>query len=113
MLSKQEQDFLRYWEESRLQKKKFLRQFSVGLPLSVLIVLVLFVNLLSGWYKRADMVVRSNSSIIIVVIIASLGIAVFMTIFSSKHKWDQNEQRYQELKLKEAKDSGQDATKSY
>jgi uncharacterized membrane protein len=112
MLSKQEQDFLRYWEDNRLKKKKFLRQFSIGLPLSVLIVAVLFVNILSGWYKRADMVIRSNSSVIVVVIIAAIGIAIFMTIFSSKHKWDQNEQRYQELKLKETKTPG-DATETH
>lgn len=112
MLSKQEQDFLRYWEANRLQKKKFLRQFSIGLPLGVLIVVVLFINILSGWYKRADMVIRSNSSVIIVIIIAAIGISVFMTIFSSRHKWDQNEQRYQELKLKETKASG-DATQTH
>ncbi len=111
MLSKQDQDFLRYWEANRLKKKKFLRQFSVGLPLSVLIVAVLFVNILSGWYKRADMVIRSNSSVIIVVIIAAIGIAVFMTIFSSKHKWEQNEQRYQEL-ISKTKASG-DATEGH
>lgn len=109
MLSKQEESFLHYWEENRLKKKKFLRQFSVGLPLSVLIVAVLFVNMFSGWYKRADMIIRSNGSVVIVVIIAAIGIAVFMTIFSSYHKWDQNEQRYLELKSREIKASG-DAT---
>ena len=101
MLSQQEKDFLRYWEVNRLSKKRFLRQFSIGLPLGVLIVVAIFFNLLSGWYKKADAVVRSNSSVIPVIIIALVITAVFITIFSSRHKWEQNEQRYKELKHKE------------
>ena len=110
MLSKQEEEFIRYWQENRSKKKKFLRQFSIGLPLSVLIVAVLFFNILSGWHERADMVLRSNSSLIIVVLIAAVGISVFITVFSSRHKWDQNEQRYKELLAKKEKASKTDAT---
>lgn len=100
MLSQQNKDFLRYWEENRLNKKRFLRQFSIGLPVGVLLVVLVFINLLSGWYKKAEMQLRSNSSLIPVVIVALLITAVFIAIFSSKHKWEQNEQRYQELKRK-------------
>ena len=110
MLSQQEKDFLRYWEENRLNKKRFLRQFSVGLPLGVLIVVAIFVNLLSGWYKKAEMVVRSDSSLIVVIIIALVFTVVFITIFSSRHKWEQNEQRYKELKQKAAKEFPGNAT---
>ena len=101
MLTEEEKDFVRYWEANRLNKKRFLRQFSIGLPLSVGMVLVLFINLFSGWYKKADMELRSNSSVLIVILIAVAAIAVFITVFSSKHKWDQNEQRYNELRVKE------------
>ena len=110
MLSDQEKDFLRYWEENRLNKKRFLRQFSVGLPLGVLIVVAIFVNFLSGWYKKAEMVARSDSSLMLVIIVALLFIAVFIAIFSSRHKWEQNEQRYLELKQKEAKEISGNAT---
>jgi uncharacterized membrane protein len=103
MLSQQEKDFLRYWEENRLNKKRFLRQFSIGLPVGVLLVALIFINLLSGWYKKAEMQLRSNASLILVVIVALLITAVFIAIFSSKHKWEQNEQRYRELKRKEEK----------
>ena len=103
MLSQQEKDFLRYWEENRLNKKRFLRQFSIGLPLGVLIVVAIFVNTLSGWYRQADMVIRNNSSLMLVIIIALLMTAIFIAIFSSRHKWEQNEQRYQELKQKAEK----------
>lgn len=101
MLSQQEKNFLRYWEANRLNKKRFLRQFSIGLPVGVLLVVVVFINLLSGWYKKAEMQIRSNSSLVLVVIVALVITAVFIAIFSSRHKWEQNEQRYQELKRKE------------
>ena len=104
MLSQQEKDFLRYWEENRLNKKRFLRQFSIGLPLGVLIVVAIFVNVLSGWYRQADQVLRNNSSLMLVIIVALVLTAVFIAIFSSKHKWEQNEQRYLELKKKAEKD---------
>jgi ATP/ADP translocase len=101
MLTKEEKEFLIYWEANRLNKKRFLRQFSIGLPIGVLLVVAVFVNLLSGWYKKADMIIRSNSSILITILIALVGIATFFTIFSSRFKWEQNEQRYLELKAKE------------
>lgn len=104
MLSQQEKEFLRYWKENRLSKKRFLQQFSIGLPLGVLIVVAIFLNLLSGWYKKADMEVRSNASLMPVIIIALVFIVIFITIFSSRHKWEQNEQRYEELKRKEEKE---------
>ena len=102
MLTKEEKDFLAYWEANRLHKKKFLRQFSIGLPIGVFLAVAVFVNLLSGWYKKADMIIRSNSSLMATILIAIVVIAVFFTIFSSRHKWEQNEQRYQELKVKES-----------
>jgi Na+-driven multidrug efflux pump len=110
MLTQQEKDFLRYWEDNRLNKKKFLRQFSIGLPLGVLIAVAIFINVLSGWYKKADMEVRSNSSLILVIIIGLLLTVVFITIFSSRLKWEQNEQRYLELKKKSEKDSSDHAS---
>lgn len=102
MLTQEEQDFLKYWSEQRLRKKKTLRQFSIGLPMGVMIVLAVFVNVLVGWHKKAAMVMKSNGSIIVTVIVAAVGIVVFMTIFSRNHQWDMNEQRYQELLQKQA-----------
>ena len=106
MLSQQEKEFLRYWEENRLNKKRFLRQFSIGLPLGVLIAVAIFVNVLSGWYRQADMVIRNNSSLMLVIIVALVTTAVFIAIFSSRHKWEQNEQRYLELKKKAENNPG-------
>ena len=97
MLTQEEEKFLAYWQEQRLQKKQFLRKFSIGLPLGVLFAAALLINLLSGWYKKAMMVLNSDSSIIIVILIAMLAIVVFITIFSAHHRWDRNETMYQEL----------------
>lgn len=104
MLTPEEENFIRYWADQRLRKKQFLRKLSIGLPSAVLIVVAIMINFLSGWYKRADMDIRSNSSVIIVVLIAAIAIVLFITIFSAHHKWDQNELHYQELLAKSKND---------
>ena len=103
MLTDEERKFMVQWEYNRHRKKKLIRQLAVGLPLSVGIVVAIVVNLFSGWYKRADMEIRSNSSIIVTVLIAVILIVIFTTVFSQRHKWDINEQRYRELKAREDK----------
>jgi len=101
MLTDEEKKFIRYWEENRLQKKKVVRNMAVGLPLGLLFVIAIFVNFFSGWYKRADMVLNTDSSLIMVLLVASLLIVVFFSVFSARHRWDINEQRYLELKQRE------------
>lgn len=98
MLTKEETSFIEYWEQNRLRKKQVWRQLSVGLPLAVLLVIAIFVNFFSGWYKRAEMTLRTeNPSLILVLLVAALLIVVFVVVFSARHKWDMNEQRYREL----------------
>ena len=97
MLTSEERRFVDYWEHNRTLKKRVLRQLSVGLPVSVLFVVAIFVNFISGWDKRAQMVINTDPSVIIVVIIAALLIVIFIVIFSVRHRWDLNEQRYREL----------------
>jgi hypothetical protein len=103
MLTPDEEKFIEYWEANRLSRKKVLRQLSVGLPFASLLVIAILVNFLSGWYKRADMKIRSNSSLVLVVVIAGILIVVFTTVFSVRHKWDMNEQLYRELLAKKEK----------
>ena len=99
-LNEEEERFIGFWEANRVRKKNVMRQLAVGLPLSVVLVVAIFVNFFSGWYKRADMEIRSSTSLVLVLMIAAILIVVFMTIFSGKHKWDINEQRYRELVAK-------------
>lgn len=101
MLNKQEKDFIDYWGEQRKRKKQYFKKLSIGLPLGVAIVFAIIITTLSGWYKRADMVIRSNSSLIIVILIAAVAIVIFIIIFSVRHRWDQNEQQYQEILARE------------
>ena len=83
MLTSAEKEFVAYWEENRLKKKKILRQISVGLPMAVILVIAIFVNFFSGWFKRADIVLhQEKSSLIIVLIVAALMIVIFIVIFS-------------------------------
>jgi uncharacterized BrkB/YihY/UPF0761 family membrane protein len=97
MLTQQERGFIDYWEQNRLKKRKVLKQLSVGLPLGVLLVVAIFVNFFSGWDKRAQMIINTDPSLIIVLLIASILIVLFIVIFSVRHKWEQNEQHYREL----------------
>lgn len=111
-MTKNEEDFIRYWEVERTKKKKFLRKTSIGLPLAVIIVVALVINFLSGWYDKADMVIRQNASVIIVVLIAAIAIVVFITLFASRHKWDQNELHYAELMAKKQREDAAGAQDS-
>ena len=98
MITEEENGFIRYWENNRLRKKRIWRQLSVGLPLGVLLVITISANLFSGWDKRADMELKKEeSSLILVLLAAALLIVVFIVVFSALHRWDMNEQRYQEL----------------
>lgn len=90
--------FIKYWEKNRIKKKKVRNQLSVGMPLAVVLVLVIFVNLFSGWYQRANQELRrEDSSLILVLLAAALLIVAFIVIFSVRHRWEMNEQRYKEL----------------
>jgi uncharacterized membrane protein len=97
MLTTEEKDFIEYWERNRVKQKRLVKQFLIGLPVGVLFATLIFVNFLSGWYKRADMIINSQGSLILVVLVAVILIVIFVSIFSVRHKWDINEQRYREL----------------
>jgi uncharacterized BrkB/YihY/UPF0761 family membrane protein len=98
MLTGEEEGFIKYWEQNRLRKKRIFRQLGLGLPLGVMLVVAIFVNFFSGWYKRADMELHSEqSSLILVLLVAALLIVAFVVIFSVRHKWEMNEQYYKEL----------------
>ena len=101
MLTEDEKKFVAYWEKNRDGRKKLLKQLAIGLPASVLIVVAIFVNFFSGWYKRAEMVLRSQTSLILVLIVAALLIVTFIAIFSARHQWDMNEQLYREFLAKD------------
>jgi heme/copper-type cytochrome/quinol oxidase subunit 2 len=106
MLNPEEKRFVEYWSNNRHRRKKILNQLSLGLPLGSLLVIAIFVNFFSSWNKRAEMVktgaTRANdSSLLWILLVAAILIVVFIIIFSVRHKWDINEQRYRELLARE------------
>jgi heme/copper-type cytochrome/quinol oxidase subunit 2 len=102
MLTPEEEKFITYWQDQRQRKKEFLKKFSIGLPVIALLSVVFFINFLSGWYGKADKELRRHSSLLITILVAVVIIVVFVSIFSVKHKWEQNEADYQSLLKKKA-----------
>ena len=105
MLSKEEDKFIVYWEKNRLRRKKTMRQFLMGIPAGLLIVVPIVINFGSGWYRRANMEANSEDFNPMVLFVALLLIVGFTAIFWQKHQWDQFEQRYRELLARRAKES--------
>ncbi len=99
MLTKEEKDFILYWENNRENERMFFRQLGYGLPRGLIFGLpILLAVLFHDWYK--NMIPISKSQIILIAI-AVLGITLFYSIFRMNFRWDQNEQLYKELKLKD------------
>src|ERR1700678_2062882 len=104
MLSKEEDKFIVYWEKNRLRRKKTMRQFLLGIPAGLLIVVPIVINFSSGWYRRATMEANSEDFNPMVLFVALLLVVGFTAIFWQKHQWDQLEQRYRELLARRAKE---------
>lgn len=107
MLTEKEKMFIVYWKQNREKQKRFFKQLALGLPLGLLFAVAIFINLVSGWYKRATMVFNSYpslSTLILVLMLAVILIVVFVSVYSVKHKWDMNEQRYRELTARNGSD---------
>jgi hypothetical protein len=100
MLTKEEQQFLDYWAVQRTKKRRFA--FNVGFPLGVLMVFGIFISIVTGWHKQAAMALRSDSSTILVIVLAGVAIVVFMSVFAARYQQEQHEQRYKELLVKKA-----------
>jgi hypothetical protein len=96
-LTEEEQAFVKWWEEHRKRKKRTIWQLAAGLPLGVTLATAIFVNFFWGWHTRATMQFNVNSSSALVLLLALLGIVIFVVVFSARHKWEMNEQRYKEL----------------
>ena len=96
MLSKEELDFLEYWEKNSLQQKHSTRPFMIGISAGFVLGISLIAVVFSGWYERANMVANSRLSSF-VFLLAILGISFFMAFVYRKFRWETHEQRYREL----------------
>jgi hypothetical protein len=110
ILTPEEEKFIEYWEHNRLKKRKITKQLSIGLPIGVLLVIGIFASVFARWDKHADVQMQqemqytAGPTLILVFIIAALLIVAFFVIFSARHSWDLNEQRYKELSSRLDKD---------
>lgn len=102
MLSNEEEKFFHYWEANRLKENSLMKQLSLGFALGILIGIGIIINFATGWYSRANMVANGQSTPI-VLLIAVIIIAIFCSVFYKRHRWEMNEQRYQELQFKKKK----------
>lgn len=97
MLTEEENSFVEYWEQNRTRKRNLIWQLAAGLPLAAFISGGIFISYFSDWYTRAVMQINWSASGVLVVIIALILIVVFVVVFSARHRWEMNEQRYKEL----------------
>jgi hypothetical protein len=109
MLTRQEMDFISYWRKNRLRQKKIARQLLVGIPAGLIIAVPIAINFSSDWYRRAKMEANSSDFNPIVLLVALLMIVGFIAIFYRQHKWDQYEQRYMELLIRQMDEPTPDA----
>lgn len=102
MLTSQENNFIDYWYKNRLKEKHSLRYVYIGGCIGLLMGMLIFLALTSGWYQRADMIANSRFNPV-VFLIATLCMALFIGWFYRKYKWEQREQLYLELRMKQQK----------
>jgi hypothetical protein len=102
MLTDDEKRFLEFWEKNRDRHAGLRYQLLAGLPLGSLFALPILLNFFLSrfWYRRADAVGTSQFNPMVLVL-AVLIISVFIGFFYKKFRWDQNEQKFKELKYKE------------
>ena len=103
MLTEEERNFIGYWEQNRNRKKRLIWQLAAGLPLAALLSGGIFITYFSQWYTRAVMIMSLNHSGTLVVLIGLLLTVIFIVVFSARHRWEMNEQRYRELVSKQKK----------
>ncbi len=109
MLTDDEKRFMEYWEKNRERHARLSYQLLSGLPLGAVFSLPIVINFILGrfWYKRADAVGISQFNPMVLVV-AILAISVFIAVFNKKFKWDQNEQKFLELKSRQRREMAED-----
>lgn len=102
MLTKDEKDFVEYWETHREKENSLSRKLLLGFQWGLLFALpILIVTLFNGWYKGMSPITTGQMVLILICVFA---IAIFYAYFRQQGKWEQSEQLYKELKIKEQGD---------
>jgi hypothetical protein len=107
MITEEDRQFLRYWEQNRENENNFSFKLMKGLPIATMfglpiILLVIIVRLyFPEWYTKIS---QTSPGTFLTAIIAVIIIILFSSYFNMQYKWETNEQAYQELKAKEKKE---------
>jgi uncharacterized membrane protein len=98
MLTQEEQKFIEYWQVQRERQSRLSYQFLAGIPYGLLFSLPIALNFIAGrfWYKRADAVGMSQFNPLVLVL-AVLIMTCFVSVLYKRFRWEQHEQRFQEL----------------
>jgi len=95
MTNREEVEFIKWWEANRTREKRWIRQLSVGLPVGLVFGFPILLSVVfRGWYKRMPYVSGGQLTLIMM---ACLAISVFYAVIRMHVKWEEKEQRYQEL----------------
>ena len=101
MITENEKEFMNWWEEHRERERNIWHKLVYGSPWGLIFALpVLLAVIFNDWYKNMIAISRGQ---IIIISIAVLAIALFYAFFRMQVKWEQNDQHYEELKLREKK----------
>ena len=105
MVTENDKQFIKHWEEVRLSRSGFMNKIARGLPTAILFGLPILLSVIvvriffPDWYTKIS---NSFSSVFMVVLLAVLIAVLFYAYFRMHFKWEMNEQLYQELKVKQA-----------
>lgn len=104
MLSTEEKDFLKYWEENREPHRSFISKLTRGLPMAmlfglpILLLIVVIYFLSPEWYTKVSSALAGSVSIIVIAVLLAI---LFYAFVRMHFKWEMNDQLYKELKQKE------------
>lgn len=101
MLTKNEEDFILYWQEKRKQNKLNPFLFGKGFGIGAFIGIAITISFSIGWNKQAPVNILNS----FVILIAFLSIALFCALFYNSFKFEQNEQLYHEFLAKKKKNN--------
>jgi cbb3-type cytochrome oxidase subunit 3 len=109
MLTQKELAFMQYWEQVRERESTTVRKIVSGLPMAMFFALPVLLSVVAVkiFLPEYDMrISKARAGVFFIVLIAVLLIAVFFSYFRMHLRWEENEQAYKSLKLKQKRDEG-------
>jgi predicted tellurium resistance membrane protein TerC len=104
MLTDKDKAFIVHWEQVRLREASFMRKLLSGLPMALIfalpvLLLVIVVKMFLPEFETR--ISKVPASTYVMVVLAVLLITLFYAFFRMHHRWEENEELYKLLKLKQ------------